>query len=59
MVRIAFTPDEFVTAVRSSMDGDSVKLRLHRIESSRRFDWSYRVAEFDRVIDGALHHRDA
>lgn len=59
MVRIAFTPDEFIAAVRSSIDGDSMELRLHRIESSRRFDWSYRVAEFDRVIDGALHHRDA
>ncbi len=59
MVRIAFTPDEFVTAVQSSIDSDSVELRLHRIESSRRFDWSYRIAEFDRVIDATLSHRDA
>ncbi|MEN6550536.1 MAG: hypothetical protein ABFC79_01595, partial [Candidatus Cryosericum sp.] len=59
MVRIAFTPDEFVSAVQSSIDSDSVELRLHRIESSRYFDWSYRIAEFDRVIDATLSHRDA
>jgi len=59
MVRIAFTPDEFVSAVQSSIDSDSVELRLHRIESSRHFDWSYRIAEFDRVIDAILSHRDA
>ncbi|HWQ21555.1 MAG TPA: glycosyltransferase [Clostridia bacterium] len=54
MVRLASTPGEFIAAIRDSFDTDSLDLRRHRVESSRRFDWSFRIAEFDRVLDAML-----
>jgi hypothetical protein len=55
MVRLASTPQEFVSALHDTLAADSLELRRYRIESSRRFDWSYRIAEFDRALDTALH----
>jgi hypothetical protein len=57
MVRLASTPQEFVSAVQDTIDADSLELRRCRIESSRRFDWSFRIAEFDRVLDTLTHHQ--
>jgi glycosyltransferase involved in cell wall biosynthesis len=57
MVRIASTPQEFVSALHDALAADSLELRRHRIESSRRFDWSYRISEFDRALDAALHQQ--
>jgi len=57
MVRLASTPQEFVSAVQDTIDADSLELRRYRIESSRRFDWSFRIAEFDRVLDTLTHHQ--
>ncbi len=57
MVRLATTPDEFVSALQDSLTADSLELRRQRIESSRRFDWSYRIAEFDRALDAVLHQQ--
>jgi len=57
MVRLASTPQEFVSALRDTLAADSLELRHYRIESSRRFDWSYRVAEFDLVVDAALYKK--
>lgn len=50
-VMLAATPDEYINAVRSMLTADSLEARKRRIESSKRFDWSYRLAEFDRVLD--------
>ncbi len=50
-VRMASTVEEFVEAVAQSMAGDSLEARRWRIESSRRFDWSYRLQEFDRALE--------
>jgi glycosyltransferase involved in cell wall biosynthesis len=57
MVRFASTPQEFVSAVQDTIDADSLELRRYRVESSRRFDWSFRIAEFDRVLDTLTHHQ--
>jgi len=57
MVRLVSTPQEFVSAVQDTIDADSLELRRYRIESSRRFDWSFRIAEFDRVLDTLTHHQ--
>jgi hypothetical protein len=50
-VRLASTPQGFVAAVQDTIDGDSLELRRYRVQSSRRFDWSFRIAEFDRILD--------
>ncbi len=50
-VALAGTPDEFVKAARSMLAADSIELRRARIASSQQFDWSYRLAEFDRVLE--------
>jgi len=50
-VRLASTPQEFVAAVQDSIDRDSLELRRYRVQSSRHFDWSFRIAEFDRILD--------
>jgi glycosyltransferase involved in cell wall biosynthesis len=55
MVRLAATPQEFVSALHDTLQADTLELRRYRVESSRRFDWSYRIAEFDRAVDAALH----
>jgi hypothetical protein len=55
MVRLASTPQEFVSAVQEAVDTDSLQLRRYRVQSSRRFDWSFRIAEFDRVLDTLAH----
>lgn len=57
MVRLASTPQEFVSAVQDSIDTDSLELRRYRVQSSRRFDWSFRITEFDRVLDTLTHHQ--
>lgn len=57
MVRLAATPQEFVSAVQDTLDTDSLDLRRFRVQSSRRFDWSFRIAEFDRVLDAVAHHQ--
>lgn len=57
MVRLASTPQEFVAAVHDAIDTDSLELRRYRVQSSRRFDWSFRIAEFDRVLDTLTHHQ--
>lgn len=51
MVRLATTPEEFISAVQKTVDADSLELRRYRVQSSQRFDWSFRIAEFDRVLD--------
>ena len=56
MVRLASSPEEFVTAMQDSIDADSLELRRYRVQSSKRFDWSFRIAEFDRVLDTLAHH---
>ncbi|MFZ2412666.1 MAG: glycosyltransferase, partial [Candidatus Cryosericum sp.] len=56
MVRLAATPEEFVSAVQAAIDTDSLDLRRYRVQSSQRFDWSFRIAEFDRVLDALTHH---
>lgn len=55
MVRLAATPDEFIAAIRDTLAADSLDLRNYRVRSSRCFDWSFRVAEFDRVVDTVSH----
>lgn len=55
MVRLASTPQEFVSALHDTLATDCLELRHYRIESSRRFDWSYRIAEFDLAVNAALH----
>jgi hypothetical protein len=50
-VRLASTPQGFVAAVQDTIDGDSLELRRYRVQSSQRFDWSFRIAEFDRILD--------
>ncbi|MCX6097904.1 MAG: glycosyltransferase [Caldiserica bacterium] len=55
MVRLASTPQEFVSAVQEAVDTDSLELRRYRVQSSLRFDWSFRIAEFDRVLDTLAH----
>jgi glycosyltransferase involved in cell wall biosynthesis len=57
MVRLAATAQEFVSAVQNTLDTDSLELRRYRVQSSRRFDWSFRIAEFDRVLDTLIHHQ--
>jgi glycosyltransferase involved in cell wall biosynthesis len=57
MVRFASTPQEFVSAVQDTIDADSLELRRYRVESSRRFDWSFRITEFDHVLDTLTHHQ--
>lgn len=57
MVRIASTPQEFVSAVQDAMDTDSLELRRYRVQSSQRFDWSFRITEFDRVLDTLIGHQ--
>ncbi len=56
MVRLATTPEEFVSAVQKTIDTDSLELRRYRVQSSQRFDWSFRIAEFDRVLDTLTRH---
>ena len=56
MVRLASSPEEFVTAMQDTIDTDSVELRRYRVQSSKRFDWSFRIAEFDRVLDTLTCH---
>jgi glycosyltransferase involved in cell wall biosynthesis len=56
-VRLASTPQEFVLAVQDTIDTDSLELRRYRVESSRRFDWSFRIREFDHVLDTLTHHQ--
>ncbi len=51
MVRMASTAEEFAEAVAQSMTSDSLEVRRWRIESSHRFDWSYRLQEFDRALE--------
>jgi glycosyltransferase involved in cell wall biosynthesis len=51
MVRLASTPQEYVDAVQDTIDNDSLQLRRYRVQSSRRFDWSFRIAEFDCILD--------
>ena len=51
MVRLAGTPEEFVVAIRETLAADSLDLRKYRVQASHRFDWSFRLAEFDRVVD--------
>lgn len=51
LVRLVSTPEEFVSAVQDTLDTDSLELRRYRVQSSRRFDWSFRITEFDRVLD--------
>ncbi len=55
MVRLASTPQEFVSALIEALAEDSLERRRFRIQSSRRFDWSHRIMEFDRVLDAVLH----
>jgi glycosyltransferase involved in cell wall biosynthesis len=57
MVRLASIPQEFVSAVQNTLDTDSLELRRYRVQSSRRFDWSFRIAEFDCVLDTLIHHQ--
>lgn len=57
MVRIASTPQGFVSALHDTFAADSLELRRYRIESSRRFDWSYRIEEFDRVLNTVLQQQ--
>jgi hypothetical protein len=57
MVRLAATPQEFVSAVQNTLDTDSLELRHYRVESSQRFDWSFRITEFDHVLDTLIHHQ--
>ncbi|MHB8106502.1 MAG: glycosyltransferase [Candidatus Cryosericum sp.] len=57
MVRLASTPQEFVSAVQDTLDTDSLELRRCRVESSQRFDWSFRITEFDHVLDSLMSHQ--
>jgi hypothetical protein len=57
MVRLAGTPQQFVSAVQDTLSTDSLELRRFRVQSSRRFDWSFRIAEFDRVLDSLTFHQ--
>lgn len=57
LVRLAPTPREFVSAIRDAIDADSLELRRYRVSSSRRFDWSFRITEFDRVVDTLTCHK--
>ena len=57
LVRLASTPQEFISAVQNTIDADSLELRRYRVQSSRRFDWSFRIAEFDRVLDTLIPHQ--
>jgi len=55
MVRIATSQDDFVAAIQETIDTDSLSLRHYRTESSRRFDWAFRISEFDHVLDSLTH----
>ncbi len=57
MVRLAGTPQQFVSAVQDTLSTDSLELHRFRVQSSRRFDWSFRIAEFDRVLDSLTFHQ--
>ncbi|MCX6085915.1 MAG: glycosyltransferase [Caldiserica bacterium] len=55
MVRLASTPQEFVSAVEQAVNTDSLELRRYRVQTSQRFDWRFRITEFDRVLDTLVH----
>ncbi|MCE5193262.1 MAG: hypothetical protein ABFD13_05005 [Candidatus Cryosericum sp.] len=55
MVRVAASGDEFLTAIQETIATDSLRLRHHRIQVSQRFDWAFRISEFDHVLDALTH----
>lgn len=54
MVRIASSQQDFIAAIQQAITTDSVNLRRHRIEVSKRFDWAFRLNEFDHVLDALV-----